>query len=257
MKKIKDQFGLYKHWEQIAKQQEDDFRLSALRELIIRSGLIKRHHKILDLGCGTCDLTAALLSTKYNVTSVDISNEMLLIGKHILKQKGLPTNKVFRADIKSFSKSHRNTYDIIICLDVIEHIENDIDALMSINYLLKPGGILILTVPALSYLYGPKDEAIGHYRRYNRNDVFLKLTSAGFFVSKIRFWNFIGVFPTFISVKLLNKRLDENFRYDKSFGKIILQKLLKQWFRLVENNFSFNLGLTLFTVSIKARTSKT
>jgi 2-polyprenyl-3-methyl-5-hydroxy-6-metoxy-1,4-benzoquinol methylase len=60
-------------------------------------------------------------------------------------------------------------YDAIIYIDVIEHIENDTAELRRSQDLLKPGGHLIILVPAHNWLFSPFDMAIGHFRRYNKS----------------------------------------------------------------------------------------
>jgi SAM-dependent methyltransferase len=61
------------------------------------------------------------------------------------------------------------TFDSIIYIDVLEHIENDREELQSSVLHLKPGGFLVVLSPAHQWLYTPFDEAIGHHRRYNKN----------------------------------------------------------------------------------------
>lgn len=247
----RNQSGLYSHWEKIANQQENDFRAASLRSLIFSYIDIKKN--VLDLGCGTCDMTLFLFKQKVDVTSIDSSVEMLAMGKKILSRNGYPINKVYKEGLESFSKKYSSRFDQIICLDVIEHIEDDTSAIKHIYKLIKPGGRLLLTVPSISYLYGPKDKDVGHYRRYNKQELYTKISEADFKITKIRYWNFLGIIPTFISVKLFRKRVSEDFRYSTSLVKIVLQKLLKMWFLLVENKIEPPIGLTLFVVAEKER----
>jgi len=247
----RDQSGLYSHWKKIATQQQNDFRAASLRSLIF--SYIDTKKNVLDLGCGTCDMTLFLFKQKVDVTSIDFSIEMLEVGKKILRRNGYPINKVYRQGLESFSKNYPSHFDQVLCLDVIEHIKNDIAAIKCIYKLIKPGGKLLLTVPALSYLYGPKDKNVGHYRRYNRQELYAKISNAGFKITKVRYWNLLGVLPTFIAVKLLQKRVSENFRYSESIPKIALQRILRTWFSLVENKIEPLIGLTLFVVAKKER----
>ncbi|MEK7597171.1 MAG: methyltransferase domain-containing protein [Patescibacteria group bacterium] len=247
----KNQSGLYRHWKKIATQQQNDFRAASLRSLIFSYIDIKKN--VLDLGCGTCDMTLFLFKQKVDVTSIDSSIEMLAIGKKILMRNGYSINKVYRQSLESFSKKYSSHFDQVVCLDVIEHIENDTAAIKYIYKLVKPGGKLFLTVPALSYLYGPKDKDVGHYRRYNKQELYTKISDAGFKITKVRYWNLLGILPTFIAVKLFRKRVSENFRYSNSLAKTVLQKLLKMWFLLIENKIEPLIGLTLFVVAKKER----
>lgn len=72
------------------------------------------------------------------------------------------------------------TYDVICAFEVLEHIEDDAHALRVWRGWLRPAGRLILSVPAQPQRFGPWDEAVGHYRRYDRSELAEKLTAAGF-----------------------------------------------------------------------------
>lgn len=217
---------MYSHWEKIADQQEKDFRAASLRDLI--SPYLDSTKNVLDLGCGTCDFTIDLLKKGYNIESVDISPEMLQIGKKILEKSNFSTEKIICSSIEELVSSRSNKYDQIICLDVLEHTEDDLYQLQQIYQLLKPGGRLFFTVPALSSLYGPKDEAVGHYRRYDRQPLLQLFWRAGFDIHKVRFWNYIGVPITWISVNILHTRVKESFRYKNDWKSKITQFILKQ-----------------------------
>lgn len=251
----RDQAGLYTHWRKIANQQENDFRATALKHLVLR--YINKKQNVLDLGCGTCDTTLFLKQNHINVYSVDAAPEMVNIGKKILDENGFSTTNIYIKDINTFASENVEKFDQVVCLDVIEHIRDDVEALNDIFSLLKPGGKLIITVPALSSLYGQKDIQIGHYRRYNRSDLLIKLLRTGFIIKQIRYWNIIGVPITFIVTKIFKTRVNEGFRYNRSIINSLLQQFLTQWFLSFENNINFGFGLTLFVVAHRPKTNGT
>jgi len=241
-----EQHGLIQHWEKIFRIQENDFRAKSLEKIIIK--LLNKDYEILDLGCGSCGLTLSLLKNGYKVTSVDNSEEMLEMGREILQKNGLSASRVYKSDIASFTDKNKNKFDCLICLDVIEHIKDDHDALLQIHRLIKKGGLLVLSVPAHQNLYGPKDVELGHYRRYSKKDLNNKLRNSGFNVKMIRFWNFTGAIITWMYIKILNKRIAEDFRYkEKSFKT----KILKWYFTLFENRIRPPFGLTLLVMAKK------
>jgi SAM-dependent methyltransferase len=84
--------------------------------------------------------------------------------------------------------SSDETLDTVVLLDVLEHIEDDVALLTRLGARLGPGGHLILKVPAMPSLYSPMDEAIGHWRRYDRNGLTQVISSAGLEV--VRVWSF-------------------------------------------------------------------
>ncbi|HLQ69448.1 MAG TPA: methyltransferase [Gemmatimonadales bacterium] len=84
-------------------------------------------------------------------------------------------------------------FDTTICLNVLEHVEDDIASLTAVRTLLEPKGRLVLLVPALPALYGSIDRALGHHRRYTRADLVAKLTRTGFRVVHIEYFNLAGI----------------------------------------------------------------
>jgi 2-polyprenyl-3-methyl-5-hydroxy-6-metoxy-1,4-benzoquinol methylase len=77
-----------------------------------------------------------------------------------------PVCKIVTSYLSELPVDHK--FDSILYLDVIEHIENDAEELKIARDHLKPGGVLIILVPAHQFLYSPFDKKIGHFRRYNR-----------------------------------------------------------------------------------------
>lgn len=161
-----DQSGLYNHWQQIGTMQEKDFRVNALNKLVYK--ILVRNKEVLDVGCGACGLTLFLLKKGFEVISIDTSEEILCMGRRLLSEHNFSPDSVYKATISEFSIKNQNYFEQIVCLDVIEHIEDDAKAMSELMAMLKVGGRLILTVPAIPSLYGPKDIEVGHYRRYDK-----------------------------------------------------------------------------------------
>lgn len=235
------QVRLEEHFAAFAELQRD-FRGSSLNELI--RGWIPRGRRVLDLGCGAGGLTAELLRQGCDVTSQDYSEAMVAMCRRYLESQGLPSAGVRQGGAGDIVEE--GAFDTVVALDVIEHIEDDHAALVSMHRALKPTGELVLSVPALSELYGPKDEAIGHFRRYDRQPLLDALRRAGFDVMQVRYWNAIGVLPVWYSVKVSKKRLDESMRYaGRSAVKRAVNAALGLWFHKIENAVPMPLGLTL------------
>ena len=73
-----------------------------------------------------------------------------------------------------------DAFDVVVCLDVLEHIEDDFLALREMFRVCRPGGYLLLTVPAYHFLWSEHDVALGHYRRYSRSRLLRAVVEAGF-----------------------------------------------------------------------------
>jgi SAM-dependent methyltransferase len=235
------QVRLEEHFAAFAELQRD-FRGSSLNELI--RAWVPAGRRVLDLGCGAGGLTAELLRQGCDVTSQDVSEAMVAMCRSYLDSQNLPSGGVRQGGASDLVDE--GAFDTVVALDVIEHIEDDHAALLNMRRALKSTGELVLSVPALSELYGPKDEAIGHFRRYDRQPLLDMLARAGFEVQSVRYWNAIGVLPVWYSVKISKKRLDESMRYaGRSTLKRALNTALGVWFHKIENAVPMPLGLTL------------
>lgn len=93
--------------------------------------------------------------------------------------------------------------DTIVLVNVLEHIEDDETAVSELLRLLKPGGHLLIFVPALQPLMSKLDQALGHYRRYHKADLARKLARPGGELVSCRYFDFIGIAPWFVLNTLL------------------------------------------------------
>jgi SAM-dependent methyltransferase len=97
--------------------------------------------------------------------------------------------------------------DTVVCLNVLEHIEDDRASLRAMHHLLQPGGRLVLLVPSLRALYGTLDEALGHFRRYVPDELSEKLRAAGFHLRHLEYFNLAGVPGWWVAGRVLRRRL--------------------------------------------------
>lgn len=248
-----DRKYLENHLRVVHENAKDDFRWKNLRAIVtnsLKSYCSLAKASVLDVGCGTGHMSLELLQHGYNVTSIDLSIELTNFTKCVLENHGYDANAKC-LDIHNLDSLGAQNFDAVICLDVIEHINDDEFALRNINSVLKSKGLLVCSVPALQFLYGIRDKEMGHFRRYSKKDLITKIESAGFIVEKCRHWNFISVIPIFLSEKILHKKLNENMRYSKSIHHRILNNVLDLWFKYIENQTGFPAGLTLIVVAKK------
>ena len=120
-------------------------------------------------------------------------------------------------------------YACVGAFDVIEHIEDDGGFLSRLTSRLEPGGILVVTVPAHQFLYGPYDEAAQHFRRYAKGELGRKLVAAGFEILRISYWN-MALFPVAALLRLLGSEsggsLSPSPVVDKLLGWLVLGEAL-------------------------------
>lgn len=156
--------------------------------------------RILEVGCGIGNFTKIL--TNYGeVSAIDINKNHVAKAAKLVQGKA----KVEFGDIeKDEHLFDGQKFDSIICLNVLEHIKGDERTLKHLYDLLKKDGILILLVPAHMFLLGKIDKSIGHYRRYNKQQLGDMLKGIGFKIIKSRILNMMGAIGWWFASKVLS-----------------------------------------------------
>ena len=134
---------------------------------------------------------------------------------------------------------------------MIEHVADDRRLLAELERLLHPHGTLVVTVPALPLLYGQRDKALGHFRRYNKPQLYERLNEHGFHIDKLDYWNILGVGPYFVAERLLKRQLSDNIRQGRPtpWRKLVGNGLYR-WL-LLEQQLRLPFGLTLIALARK------
>jgi len=154
---------------------------------------------ILEVGCGIGSFTEMLL-VYGNVYAIDMDESCIDQTQQAIDQK----ENVGFGDIENGNYFFgEKTFDVVICINVLEHIEHDKKALKHMYHLLKPGGVLILLVPAHPFLYGKIDQEIGHYRRYTKKGVRALLEELDLDIVYARKMNGLGSIGWWFTGKIL------------------------------------------------------
>ncbi|TMJ97029.1 MAG: class I SAM-dependent methyltransferase [Actinobacteria bacterium] len=151
--------------------------------------------RVLDLGCGTgFNLEAARTLGVPDGVGVDLSIRAL----SFCRERGL--RRLVRGDAAAppFCDA---MFDIVLALDVIEHVEDDRAALGELLRVLRPGGRLIVFTPAFQFLWSVQDRVSHHYRRYTATELRTKLSDAGYVVDKVSYANML-LFPVVLAGRL-------------------------------------------------------
>lgn len=166
----------------------------------VRKAMPSSQAVIIEIGCSSGFLIRDLVKE---------FPEAVIVGADVVKEplyrlaNTLPGIPLIRFDLLRCPLPNESI-DVIVMLNVLEHIEDDMGALQKAFNLLRPGGSLIIEVPAGPNLYDAYDAQLQHFRRYTASDVQLKLIQAGFKVTRKSHLGFL-IFPAFAAVKLLNK----------------------------------------------------
>ncbi|HMS16896.1 MAG TPA: class I SAM-dependent methyltransferase [Planctomycetota bacterium] len=175
-------------------------RKSLFRDLVLR--LCRRHLrsqglKALDLGCGMGAMMPILAEAGATVFGTDVSVPSL---EHC---KGRGFESVFRSYGNRLPLPE-SELDLIVAFDTLEHIQEERETLDECFRVLRPGGLLILSVPAYQFLFTHQDRVVHHQRRYTRSGLRRRLEAAGFETIKASYINFF-LFPLILPIVLLIK----------------------------------------------------
>jgi SAM-dependent methyltransferase len=143
------------------------------------------------------------------------------------------------------------SFDLVVALDVLEHIDRDVDSLRSLASCLAPGGRVLLTVPACQWLYSGHDVVHHHRRRYDRRGLAAVVSAADLRVRRISHYNSL-LFPLVAGVRLGQRLLGRRARTDTRMGSSLANGLLATvfgseaaWLRRA----GFPVGASLFVLA--------
>jgi ubiquinone/menaquinone biosynthesis C-methylase UbiE len=211
------------HWWHCSKRQ---LVIEALQKWIASTPSIRSNKKLklLDVGCGT-GKNAETFAQFGEVYGVDFSSDAL----KFCKKRGLTNVK--KADVEKKIPYPTNTFDVITLLDVLEHIE-EAPSLKEIYRVLKPGGYLLVTVPAFKWLWSNWDVVLHHKRRYTVAMLEDSLQQQGF---HIKFSSYVYMFlvaPMYL-VRLVKSLFSTGNEYQSDFQ--LSSPLINTMFTLAAN----------------------
>jgi 2-polyprenyl-3-methyl-5-hydroxy-6-metoxy-1,4-benzoquinol methylase len=160
--------------------------------------------KVLEIGSGIGTFSTYLLELQIEkLVCLEPSSKLATALKH--KLDGISNGihvEAFHQTLEQFQINNSEKFDTIICVNVLEHINNDCQALVIMNNLLKKHGNLCLFVPAIPYLYGTLDVSFGHYRRYSKKQIRTLLMNSGFEIQKIKYFHAVGIITWMLMCKI-------------------------------------------------------
>lgn len=221
--------------------------VNTLLEQSIESG---HNLKILDVGCGSGRGMEEF--KKYGeVFGFDISPEAL----DFCRQRGL--KNVQLADLNQKLPYDDNSFDLVVALDVLEHVEKDVFALSEIKRILKENGRFLLSVPAHPKLWSYWDEIIYHKRRYTQNELKGKLENAGFVIKRLTYAHLFIFLPTILA-RIVRSSVFTKKAKPATSDFVALPKLLNKFMiglysieDFLFEKFNMPFGLSLMAVSKK------
>jgi SAM-dependent methyltransferase len=181
------------------------------------------------------------------VTTLDLVEPSPELARQLmLKFEGDAGCRVMEQSIETWLETvGPGALDCIIMVNVLEHIENDYVAVQGLYDALKPGGRLLIFVPALPFLYSKLDKVFGHFRRYTRKSLRTCVGQAGFRIEKLRYFDISGVLPWWLLNTVLGK-ISFNQSMLTVYDRVVVPPT-----KLVESILAPPLGKNLILIAVK------
>jgi len=154
--------------------------------------------KLLEIGCATGDFIRQIVDNK----NLEITGSEIYLKGLKYAKKNLPEVDFIQFDVTQGGVGEK--FDLIVAFDVIEHIEDDVAAILNIYKMLNKEGVAIITVPQHMFLWSNLDEIVKHKRRYSRRELVTKLQENEFETSYVTSFVFV-LFPLMFISRLFDK----------------------------------------------------
>ena len=201
--------------------------------------------KILEIGSGIGNISQFFVASGADITLSDIRpNYCEVLKKKFPSVKDIIQLDLTHPDFDNHYSSYLGKFDSLFALNVIEHIYDHEQALRNCHKLLKPGGRVVILVPAYQKLYNAFDKELEHFRRYTKSLLNKLFIDSKFRVLKSQYFNFMGIPGWYVSGKLqMNKTIPK--------GQMSLYNKLVPLFRLVDKILFSSVGLSVISVGVK------
>ena len=172
-------------------------RRDVLADYLTRYANLPKDARILEIGCGTGH-NLPMLGRFGEVDAIEIDDTARGFASERL---GKPVGS---SPLPELTGVDCGAYDLIAVLDVVEHVEDDVAALKAMAKCLKPGGKILITVPAHQWMWSAHDVVNHHKRRYSKATLTAALSKAGLGWSKLRWFNSL-LFPAAVAARMVGK----------------------------------------------------
>jgi glycosyltransferase involved in cell wall biosynthesis len=176
--------------------------------------------RVLEIGAGIGNLTRQLVARRELYVVGDIDEEHLARLKTRFHHRS--NLQVCTCDLTNPEDFARftETMDSVVCLNVLEHVEDDLQGLRNIHSALRPGGRAIILVPHGQEVFGTLDVALGHFRRYKHSELQERMESTGFRVDRILEFNRISRPGWYVTGRILKRTTLSPFQL-KVFDRLV------------------------------------
>lgn len=204
--------------------------------------------RILEIGSGIGNISQFFLRDKRKIFLSDLRASYC---NYLYEQfnSNVYAEGIFQIDLvhPDFDRRYAHllsSFDGLFALNVIEHIYDDRKAIANARQLLRPGGRMVILVPAFQMLYNEFDKALEHYRRYDKQSLSTLLMQNDLRVDHAQYFNFAGLFGWFVSGTLLKKKIIPT-------NQMRLYNLLVPIFKVMDQLVRHKIGLSVLVEGVK------
>jgi SAM-dependent methyltransferase len=204
--------------------------------------------KILEIGSGLGNISKYFLENSARIFLSDLNedycNKLKIEFESFPNLLGVDQIDLVLPDFDEVYQKYFNSYDTIFALNVVEHIQDDKQAILNCHKLLKSGGNLVILVPAYQSLYNGFDKGLGHFRRYNKRKLRSLFDQTDYRVIHEQYFNAIGILGWFFSGNILKKETIPS-------GQMTLYNTLVPVFKVIDSMIFRKVGLSSIIVAQK------
>lgn len=161
--------------------------------------------RVLEIGAGIGNLSVFLVDRERVVLTDTRADYLDRLRERFADRTNMSVARLYLPELDGELATAR--FDTIVCLNVLEHVEDDLGGLRVMRTLLAPGGRLVLLVPALPALFGALDEALGHHRRYTPRELRDKFAATGLATTHVEYFNLAAIPGWWLTGRVLRRRL--------------------------------------------------
>jgi 2-polyprenyl-3-methyl-5-hydroxy-6-metoxy-1,4-benzoquinol methylase len=196
-------------------------------------------NRILDVGCAIGNITQFYVDREC-VVGLDVLPEEIEVARERFAGKNFEAHYM---DVSSDAilQFRDRGLDSAVCLNVLEHVEDDVQALRNMREVLVPGGAICLLTPVNKWLYGPMDKVDHHFRRYTKAELNAKIEEAGLNIERQRYFNMLGIAAWFFTNRIMRRSMAGPAQYS-------LYDRLVPVLRTIERLVPPPAGLSLVTI---------
>jgi 2-polyprenyl-3-methyl-5-hydroxy-6-metoxy-1,4-benzoquinol methylase len=201
--------------------------------------------RVLEVGCGIGTMSRRLTEVADHVLGIEPNPHCAGLVQDEMRGERKFSLRACLLEECDLTELASQRFDTVFCVNVLEHIEDDREALRAFHRVLAPGGHALVWVPAVQAAYGPLDAELGHFRRYSKASLGAAFAAAGFDMVTLRYSNPIGLLGWMFNARVLKTRAH-------SIAQVrVFDTFIAPWALPAERLLAPPIGLSLIAVGRK------